>query len=138
MRQKRWPTLTRVCRGALPATFQWWARTLKWRRLVAQVGAEPRPWGAGAGVAGRHRGGALGRRRPTRPVEQADERASLKADPRRAHTVGKGLDANGEQRLARSEGTEQVPDAGTVPEFAEAGREAREGGFKVFADLTTK
>jgi len=38
--------------------------------------------------------------------------------------------------LRGSEVGDEVPGAGAVPQVAEAGREAGEGGIEVFADLT--
>ena len=53
-------------------------------------------------------------------------------------TVAEGLDADGEERLWRVEVAEQVPETGVVPEFSQASRQTGEGGFEVFADLTTQ
>src|SRR5260370_1403017 len=109
MRQKRRPTLTRVCRGLLPGPAHWVATTGKWGLQTIRFWRCPRL--------------------PGPPLE---------ADVGLAQGLTEGCQSGGAQLSSAGEVLQQVPGDRTVPELVEAGGEAGHGGLQVFADLAVE
>ena len=72
------------------------------------------------------------------PVEDGLDGALLEADAGLAKRVTEGCHSGGAELLGRGEVAEQVPGNGALPELVEAGGEAGQGGFEVFADLAVE